>query len=50
MFAEALFSYYGYAGAMILLSGVGLQSFMCAALFRPLTLHKRISKISRMNK
>ncbi|XP_052230056.1 monocarboxylate transporter 13-like isoform X1 [Dreissena polymorpha] len=46
---EALFSYHGYQGAMILLSAISLQTFICAALFRSMELHKKISKTSRVN-
>ncbi|XP_052790906.1 monocarboxylate transporter 12-like [Mya arenaria] len=46
---EALFGMYGYQGAMLLLAAISLQTFICGALFRPLDLHKRISKTSRIN-
>ncbi|WAR31082.1 MOT12-like protein [Mya arenaria] len=46
---EALFGEYGYQGALLLLAAISLHTFVSAALFRPLDLHKRISKISRIN-
>ncbi|XP_060597580.1 monocarboxylate transporter 12-like [Ruditapes philippinarum] len=46
---EGIFGYYGYQGAMLLLSAISLQTFVCAALFRPMDLHKKISKTQRIN-
>ncbi|KAL4219062.1 hypothetical protein ACF0H5_021645 [Mactra antiquata] len=46
---EALFGNFGYQGAMFLLSALSLETFVCAALFRPLSLHKKISKTKQIN-
>lgn len=48
-FSEALFGNYGYQGAMLLLAAISLECFVCAALFRPMDLHKKISKTQRIN-
>lgn len=46
---EALFTHYGYQGAMIVLTGVCCQAFASAAFFRPLELHKKIVKTQKLN-
>ncbi|XP_045199293.2 monocarboxylate transporter 12-like [Mercenaria mercenaria] len=46
---EGIFGHYGYQGAMLLLSAISLQTFVCAALFRPKDLHQKISKTQRIN-
>lgn len=50
IFSEGIFGHYGYQGAMLLLSAISLETFVCAALFRPLDLHKKISKTQGINK
>lgn len=46
---EGIFGNYGYQGAMLILSAISLETFVCAALFRPLELHKKISKTEGIN-
>lgn len=46
---EGIFGEYGYKGAMILLAGVTMHSFICAALFRPLEIHRKIEKTHKLN-
>ena len=44
---EMAFVEYSYIGAFIIMTGISLQLIVCGFLFRPLALHKRITKFKK---
>jgi hypothetical protein len=44
---EIAFVEYSYIGAFIIMTGISLQLIVCGFLFRPLALHKRITKFKK---